>query len=333
MSARSFANLLNKGSGISDDIIKKLDDAANKNTLKSLDDIANIVDIKLFKKSLNNTDGFKSFARDLGWSDNALKQFDNLDVSGFSFKNYGDNTGEFAIEASDEANALGRKLADSGDLSKSMDDLTDIQKKSFKENLAEIRKTIDDKIETSTDFFKRNKKIIASAVVVTAIAGVAIAVQIQVDKINNTDFVITKIEKDNNKTKISYNPPLKFSDRAEITITESNSDPNINGPQELVSNSTVDGFCSIKKTINTNGNTGKMRVKTTWGKEFADSTSTLLEDVGKGIFNVVKDFISGILKTLGINFEWAWIVLVVSCALSICISSVLSVIMLMNSSR
>lgn len=333
MSGKSFANLLKKGSGISDDIIKKLDDAANTNSLKSLDDIAKIVDIKLFKKSLNNTDDFRTFAGDLGWSNSALKQFDNLDVSGYSFKNYGDDAREFAIEASDEANALGRKLADSGDLSKSMDDLTDIQKKSFKENLAELRKTVDDKIETATDFFKRNKKIIAAAAVGTAIVGIAIAVQIQVDKINNTEFVITKINKDNNKTTISYNPPLRFSDRAEITITESNSNPDINGLQELVSNSTGDGFCSIKKTISNNGNTGKMRVKTTWGKEFADRTSEIVKDVGGGIFDITKDILGNILKTLGIDFEWAWIVLVVSCALSICISSVLSVIMLMNSSR
>jgi hypothetical protein len=156
---------------------------------------------------------------------------------------------------------------------------------------------------------------------VTALSAVLIKSRIDTDRINNTEYTITSITSKDKTISVTYEPKDKFSTRDSFTISESNSNPKIDGEYSIRTATngkiTFDG----PSTITTNGNRGKMRVFTTFENQVSTNVQKTLRPVTQTVGDVVKDTVSTLYSSLLPEwlqdiFSKIWIVSLIFCILS-----------------
>lgn len=264
------------------------------------------------------------------------------------------------------------KLDSAGDLFKTdIDDLLKLEKledfkgadnisKSLKNgDIPDVNLTSSQKIATKTEFdnmlptvkskddvLNKLKKIpyskaLALGAGASVIAGVAIAAAVKLEEINNTTYTITSISNNNindetdKSVSIMYTPDSKFTKNDIVTITNSNSDPKIDGT--YTPTTTGNGVIVVSSTrLTTPGNSGSLKCSTSFGDQFR----TLFNDnVTEPVLGVPADIIktggkeaNDILSSFGIDFgalkSYWWVSLIVSIICSLVILSVVAVVML-----
>lgn len=189
-------------------------------------------------------------------------------------------------------------------------------------------------IKNSAEFIRKNKKLIATGVGVGVIAGIAIAAQIRVDKINSTTYTINSITNntDDNGTStdidVSYTPSDKFSDNDRITIQDTNSVKSIDITLQGKGFTSGEGFIYIEDDrVDTDGNSGTLRCTTSFENQFASITKEVLgATVGVGTdiaSNIVESLFNDLFGDFFDNLFGgsAYIIVIVICILII-ISSI-----------
>ena len=202
-------------------------------------------------------------------------------------------------------------------------------KKALGNNLDDIKKvdldnpankTVFEKLKTnvtnSKEFLSRNKKLLSGLAIATAITGIAIAADAEVKRINNTVYKITSIKSDTTNSKftiVTFDPPEKFHPDDVITLSETNSTPNVDGivKFEIINDSQI----LINTSITQPGNAGTLRCRTNFGNRF----SKITEEVVSPILEVGTGVLGGILDALGLgglanfftNYWWISLIIII----------------------
>lgn len=189
----------------------------------------------------------------------------------------------------------------------------EIDKPSFK------NKSPKEKWET----IKNIVKTLSVTAVGVAFLGMYIKAQIDANRINNTEYRITSITSDNNNDVIVlYDPQDKFTLKDTIIISETNSVPIIDGSGVGLTYAGNGIIKFVGEKITTNGNSGKLRCRTTVEDQFAQNVSNAINpivDIGANVAgNILDKFIPKGLKDFFKNFWW---VILIICILSIISSS------------
>ena len=192
--------------------------------------------------------------------------------------------------------------------------------------------------ETAEKGAKDTAKKVALGVGGLAAAGLAgytfINPAVEADRKNRTTYTITSIEDDSSligdtAALISISPGEKISVQDTITITESDSQPSIDGTYNASQIISDTKFRIVTKSrLVHNGTKGKMNIKTEYSTQLAQTTQAEAGTVGQLIGNVGGTVLGGLggglLQGLGINYIWiiAIVIIVLSISSSIIASNV-----------
>lgn len=161
------------------------------------------------------------------------------------------------------------------------------------------------------------KKNVKTVAVIAVLMGMAIAAEVNRNKINTTNFKIISINNDITKKNIVvyYEPAdIKLREDDLIIINESNSDPNINGQYNILKTSI--GNLQIKGNVRKPGNSGSFRCVTTFDSQFANQLGNLtqpFQSQAEKILLEAFDTFGNLFK----DFWWIFILIFIFLILSI----------------
>lgn len=176
------------------------------------------------------------------------------------------------------------------------------------------------KFKTLTSFIRRNPKgfiIAGTSIVITAtIAGIA---GTQTNKLNNTVYTISSIRiyhQDSTKTIVYYTPNDIFAINDTVTISGTNSIPNIDDTYSI--SHIGPGTFVIDKTITSNGTIGTIRCQTNFSNQLVLVTTDAIKTVTAPVAQSAIDILSSTVKTaadsIGLPDIWKnfwWIILII----------------------
>jgi hypothetical protein len=227
--------------------------------------------------------------------DEVTTKADDLAKKGDDFAKKGDDL----AKKGDDLAKKGDDLAKKGDdvlTQKEIENITDSTLKGGKKTLnqkgKEFLDNISKKYKNSKDFISKNKKLIAMTIGGIGLATLATIAGTNSEKINNTNYTITSIKKDDKNPAysiITYTPADKFCISSTITITDSNSIDPVDGDDIPIYNIIQDGKIKINKTIKIEGSSGALRCKTNFSKQLSCTIGDIVEPVVDVALDITKD--------------------------------------------
>ncbi len=256
---------------------------------------------------------------------------------GTGIKKVGSGLSDTGSKLKSSAKKLGKVGDEVGDITKKidlppayskLDDIGDIAKDAKK--VGQVTDAIGDVANnksTMKQFLSNYGTVIVAGTTVAAIAASAAIIS---EKINNTNYTITSIKKDStdaSKTVITYTPEDKFTKRDSVTISNSDSNPSIDGEYSIEPMRA--GAIKINKQITKQGGSGFLKCYT----DVSNQTTQIINEVTKPvtttaggiaggvISDVFGDVIPSTLKSMGIGnvslFSW------ISLGISVCLMLIL----------
>jgi hypothetical protein len=148
----------------------------------------------------------------------------------------------------------------------------------IKSNFTNLAKTI----KTPQEFLTKYGDYVKYAIGGITITTIVTIAAIESEKINNTNYSITSIQKDPNNpsyTIISYTPAHKFDINDIISITNSNSIDPIDGTDIPIYDILGDGKIKINKSIKVEGSKGILKCSTNFGNQVAKTVNNIVDPV------------------------------------------------------